>query len=65
MAARLLQKINRKEHETVAFLGLRKFPKRKTVSRLEANSLVTLVKVMTKKKVKRDKKTLAMSLVRR
>ena len=56
MVATLLQKINRKEHETVAFLSLREFPKRKTDSKLETNSLV---KVLTKQKVKRDKKTLA------
>ena len=55
MAAILLQKINRKEHETVAFLDSREFPKRKTMSKLETNSLV---KVLTNKKVKRDKKHL-------
>ena len=56
------KKIHRKEHETVAFLSLREFPGRKTVSKLETNSLV---KVLTKKKVKRDEKTLAKSVGRR
>ena len=61
MAAIFLQK-NRSKSARNGFLGLREFPKRKTVSKLETNSLV---KVMTKKKVKRVKKTLAMSLGRR
>ena len=62
MAAIFVQKNRSKRARNGAFLGLREFPKRKTVSKLETNSLV---KVMTKKKVKRVKKTLAMSLGRR
>ena len=45
MAAFNYKKINRKKHEKVAFLSLREFPKRKTVSKLETNSSV---KVLTK-----------------
>ena len=55
MAAFNYKKINRKEHEKVAFLSLREFPKRKTMSKFETNSLV---KVLTNKKVKGDKKHL-------
>ena len=55
------KKINRKEHERVAFLNLsrRVLKKKKTVSKLETNSLAKVPK-----KVKRDQKTLAKSLGR-
>ena len=55
MAAMLLQKNKSKRARNGRFSGLKKVSKKKNVSKLEANSLV---KVMTKKKVKRVKKHL-------
>ena len=63
MAAIFLQKNRSKKARNGRFSELKRISQKKnTLFKFETNSLV---KVMTKKKVKRVKKTLAMSLGRR